>query len=64
MQEIQKIVVFEGAFERLFMIISEEGGPEGGIIVQVTVHYCDMHDLGRDLYPALDTNRSLKLAVG
>ncbi|BBN13693.1 intracellular protein transport protein USO1 [Marchantia polymorpha subsp. ruderalis] len=33
-EEIQKIVVFEGAFERLFAIIAEEGGSEGGIIVQ------------------------------
>ena len=33
-QEIQKIVVFEGAFDRLFNIIREEGGSEGGIIVQ------------------------------
>lgn len=34
-QKIQKIVVFEGAFDRLFNIIREEGGCEGGIIVQV-----------------------------
>lgn len=34
-QEIQKIVVFEGALDRLFNIIREEGGSEGGIIVQV-----------------------------
>ncbi|KAG0630720.1 hypothetical protein M758_1G199600 [Ceratodon purpureus] len=33
-EEIQKIVVFEGAFDRLFNIIREEGGCEGGIIVQ------------------------------
>jgi hypothetical protein len=36
-QEIQKIVVFEGAFDRLFNIIKEEGGSEGGIIVQVHI---------------------------
>lgn len=34
-QEIQKILVFEGAFDRIFNIIREEGGSEGGIIVQV-----------------------------
>ncbi|XP_024370992.1 golgin candidate 6 isoform X2 [Physcomitrium patens] len=33
-EEIQKIVVFEGALDRLFNIIREEGGSEGGIIVQ------------------------------
>eukprot|EP00898_Chlorokybus_atmophyticus_P003336 jgi/Chlat1/4002/Chrsp26S04071 len=32
--EIQKIVVFESAFDRVFSIISEEGYAEGGIIVQ------------------------------
>lgn len=34
-QEIQKIVVFEGAFEKIFGIIKEEGGSEGGVVVQV-----------------------------
>ncbi|KAF8396703.1 hypothetical protein HHK36_018330 [Tetracentron sinense] len=33
-QEIQKIVVFEGAFEKIFSIIKEEGGSEGGVVVQ------------------------------
>lgn len=33
-QEIQKIVAFEGAFERLLDIIRDEGAAEGGIIVQ------------------------------
>lgn len=32
--EIQKIVVFEGAFEKIFSIIKEEGGSEGGVVVQ------------------------------
>eukprot|EP00262_Sarcandra_glabra_P006992 TRINITY_DN1955_c0_g3_i1.p1 TRINITY_DN1955_c0_g3~~TRINITY_DN1955_c0_g3_i1.p1 ORF type:complete len:574 (+),score=64.09 TRINITY_DN1955_c0_g3_i1:22-1722(+) len=32
--EIQKIVVFEGAFEKIFSIITEEGGSEGGVVVQ------------------------------
>lgn len=34
-QEIQKIVVFEGAFDKIFSIIKEEGGSEGGVVVQV-----------------------------
>ena len=34
-QEIQKIVVFEGALEKIFGIIKEEGGSEGGVVVQV-----------------------------
>ncbi|KAL3331396.1 hypothetical protein AABB24_034954 [Solanum stoloniferum] len=34
-EEIQKIVVFEGAFEKIFSIIKEEGGSEGGVVVQV-----------------------------
>jgi len=33
-QEIQKIVSFEGAFEILFAIVSDEGLNEGGIITQ------------------------------
>ncbi|KAF6165224.1 hypothetical protein GIB67_030406 [Kingdonia uniflora] len=33
-EEIQKIVVFEGAFEKIFNIIKEEGGSEGGVVVQ------------------------------
>ena len=32
-QDIQKIIAFEGVFERLFSIIEIEGGAEGGIIV-------------------------------
>ncbi|KAK6137397.1 hypothetical protein DH2020_028869 [Rehmannia glutinosa] len=36
-EEIQKILVFEGAFEKIFSIIKEEGGSEGGVVVQVTV---------------------------
>lgn len=34
-QEIQKIAAFEGAFERVFAIIAEEGSADGGIVVQV-----------------------------
>ncbi|KAM0949924.1 hypothetical protein DsansV1_C05g0057981 [Dioscorea sansibarensis] len=33
-EEIQKIVVFEGAFEKIFSIIQEEGGSDGGVVVQ------------------------------
>nr|ASF90195.1 hypothetical protein SPAR05478 [Bartheletia paradoxa] len=32
--DIQKIVAFEGAFERLFSIVEREEGIEGGIVVQ------------------------------
>jgi len=32
--DIQKIIAFESAFERLLSIITEEGAAEGGIIVQ------------------------------
>ena len=31
-------MVFEGAFEKIFNIIKEEGGSEGGVVVQVI--YC------------------------
>ncbi|CAL5429911.1 unnamed protein product [Camellia sinensis] len=34
-EEIQKILVFEGAFEKIFSIINEEGCSEGGVVVQV-----------------------------
>ncbi|KAJ4827560.1 Golgin candidate 6 [Turnera subulata] len=33
-EEIQKIVVFENAFDKIFSIIKEEGGSEGGVVVQ------------------------------
>ncbi|KAL8139642.1 hypothetical protein V2J09_005663 [Rumex salicifolius] len=33
-EEIQKIVVFENAFEKIFSIIVEEGGSDGGVVVQ------------------------------
>jgi len=38
-QEIQKIVVFEGAFEKIFSIIKEEGGSDGGVVVQVIISH-------------------------
>lgn len=31
--DIQKILAFEGAFEKLFNIVTQEGGIEGGIMV-------------------------------
>jgi hypothetical protein len=43
--DIQKIVAFENAFERLFSIIIEEGSVEGGIIVQDCLQL--MHNLLR-----------------
>ncbi|KAG4926247.1 hypothetical protein JHK84_051922 [Glycine max] len=39
-EEIQKIVVFEGAFEKIFSIIREEGNSDGGVVVQVAVQDC------------------------
>lgn len=38
LQEIQKIVVFEGGFEKIFAIVKEEGGAEGGVVVQVEMN--------------------------
>jgi hypothetical protein len=32
--EIQKILAFEGAFEKLLNIVTSEGGIEGGVVVQ------------------------------
>ena len=32
--EIQKVLTFEGAFERLFGIITSEGGVEGGMVTR------------------------------
>ncbi|KAK1367520.1 hypothetical protein POM88_033612 [Heracleum sosnowskyi] len=34
-QEIQKILFFEGAFGKTFSIIKEEGGSEGGVVAQL-----------------------------
>ena len=33
-EEIQKLLAFEGALERLFGIVADEGGSEGGVVVQ------------------------------
>jgi hypothetical protein len=32
--DLQKIVAFSGAFEKLFQIVNQEGGSDGGIVVQ------------------------------
>jgi len=32
--DIQKVLAFEGAFEKLFNIVQQEGGIEGGIVSQ------------------------------
>lgn len=32
--------MFEGAFEKIFSIIKEEGGSDGGVVVQVV--HCDL----------------------
>lgn len=34
-EEIEKIYVYEGAFDKTFSIIKEEGGSDGGVVVQV-----------------------------
>ncbi|KAI0828051.1 p115 like vesicle tethering protein [Trametes gibbosa] len=39
--EIQKIMAFEGAFEKLFSIIVNEQGVEGGVVVQDTLACVD-----------------------
>ena len=40
--DLQKIVAFSGAFEKLFEILNQEGGSDGGIVVQdaITVLGC------------------------
>ncbi|KAI9095384.1 hypothetical protein K1719_026418 [Acacia pycnantha] len=32
--DIQKIIVFEGTFEKIFSIIKEKGDSDGGVVVQ------------------------------
>ena len=32
--DIQKILAFEGAFEKLFAIVQQDGGLEGGVVVR------------------------------
>jgi hypothetical protein len=40
-EDLRKIVAFEGAFERCFNIIREEGAADGGIIVQDCLELCN-----------------------
>ena len=39
--DIQKVLAFEGAFEKLFNIITQEGGVEGGVITQDALRCVD-----------------------
>lgn len=39
--DIQKVLAFEGAFEKLFNIVTQEGGVEGGIITQDALRCAD-----------------------
>ena len=38
---IQKVLAFEGAFERLFGLISHEGGVDGGAVAQLALSCVD-----------------------
>lgn len=40
-RDIQKVLAFEGAFERLFDIISQEGGVDGGVVAQLALNCVD-----------------------
>jgi hypothetical protein len=39
--DIQKVLAFEGAFEKLFNIISQEGGVDGGVVAHGTLSCVD-----------------------
>ena len=39
--DIQKVLAFEGAFERLFSVISHEGGVDGGVIAHLALTCVD-----------------------
>ncbi|KAI9573289.1 p115 like vesicle tethering protein [Boletus coccyginus] len=39
--DIQKVLAFEGAFEKLFNIVAQEGGVEGGVITHDTLRCVD-----------------------
>ncbi len=39
--DIQKILAFEGAFEKLFKTITSEGGVEGGVVAQEALSCVD-----------------------
>ncbi|CAL5434008.1 unnamed protein product [Camellia sinensis] len=58
-EEIQKILVFEGAFEKFFSIINEEGCSEGGVVVQVLLREI----IGPEIDTGKDTNRLTNKAV-
>ena len=40
-EDLRKIVAFEGAFERCFNVVREEGAADGGIIVQDCLELCN-----------------------
>ena len=39
--DIQKVLAFEGAFEKLFNIVTQEGGVEGGVITHDALRCAD-----------------------
>jgi len=39
--DIQKIIAFEGGFEKLFNILTQEGGVDGGVLSQETLTCID-----------------------
>ncbi|KAF7289233.1 hypothetical protein MIND_01384700 [Mycena indigotica] len=39
--DIQKVLAFEGAFEKLFNIVTQEGGVEGGVVPQAALSCVD-----------------------
>lgn len=39
--DTQKVLAFEGAFEKLFNIVQQEGGIEGGIVSQGALNCVD-----------------------
>ena len=39
--DIQKVLAFEGAFEKLFAIVTQEGGVDGGIVARGTLSSVD-----------------------
>ncbi|KAI3860535.1 hypothetical protein MKX03_025467 [Papaver bracteatum] len=57
-EEIQKIVVFEGAFEKISIIIQDEGGAEGGVVVE------DCLVLLNNLLHCLSNQRLLRETAG
>ena len=39
--DIQKLLAFEGAFEKLFNIVTQEGGVEGGVAAEGALSCAD-----------------------